>query len=323
MKKPKITVVIPAYNSEKYIGRCLDSVLGQSFKDFEVLVIDDGSKDGTWSVVKEYAERDTRVRCEKQSNMGVAKTRNKAIGMAKGECLAFIDNDDYVDVDYLEKLMIGDNMDIVLSGYRRPTREGKIVKKVVLKDTEWCEFVVPTPWAKLFRKEFLIKNKIEFLDNNIGEDVYFNLLAVLSTGRIKILDYVGYNWFLNNESVSNTKQKDFENLDVFRLLNCCYDELKKRGLLNKNYEVLELFFYRYIVWFLLFTSKDQRKETIEKKYDELFEWLEKRFPNYENNKLLKGGLPGEVKSTRSIYKMFMRLNKMGLGKILLWWYAKI
>ena len=324
MKRPVVTVIIPAYNAEKYIGRCLDSVLKQSFKDFEILVIDDGSTDKTGDIVKRYAENDRRINYVRQKNEGVARTRNKAMKLAKGDYVAFIDNDDYIDDDYIEALLPREGEDVVMSGYKRPDENGKIIKEVCLKNVEWSKFVVPTPWAKICKKDYLLNNKIEFLDNNIGEDVYFDLLTVLSTDKIRIVDYVGYNWFFNNKSVSNTKQKNFNNLDVFKLLNSSYDELKRRGLLENNYEVMELFFFRYIVWFLLFSSKGRSKAEIEKKYDELFLWLGERFPDYEKNKLLKpGALPGEVKSTRLAYEIFVKFHKMKLGKLLAVVYAKI
>ena len=92
--------------------------------------------------------------------------------------------------------------DVVISGYRRITEENKIIKKVSLKDEEWSKFMILAPWAKIYKREYLIKNNIEFLDNNIGEDVFFNLQALQLTDKIKILDYIGYNWFYNTRSVS-------------------------------------------------------------------------------------------------------------------------
>ena len=319
-----VTVIIPAYNSEKYIGRCIKSVLGQSFQDFEILVIDDGSTDGTGEVVKEFARLDERVIYKKQKNIGVAKTRNKAVGRARGEFVAFMDNDDFVDSDYLEKLLPRKGEDVVISGFKRPDENGKIMTQMQLEDTEWSKFMNPTPWAKIYRRDFIVDNKLEFLDNNIGEDVYFNLVAMLTARKVRILDYVGYNWFYNRESISSTEHKNFEKVNIFRLLNCSYDELKKRNLIKKNYDLLEFFFYRFIVWFLLYSSKGQEGVKIGKIYDELFTWLGERFPGYKNNRLLKrGALPGEVKSTRVAYEVFLRFHKMGLGKMLVTLYAKV
>ena len=152
---------------------------------------------------------------------------------------------------------------------------------------------------------------------------FINLIAILSTEKIRITDYVGYNWFFNEKSVSNTKQKDFRNLDVTRLLNSCYDELGRRGLLEKNYQELELFFYRYIVWFLLFSCKGASKKMISEKYDELFGWLKERFPDYKKNRLLKGELSGEIKTTRNAYKVFNMLDAVKISKTAVWLYAKI
>ena len=322
MKKPIISVIIPAYNSEKYIGRCLDSVLTQTFRDFEVIVVNDGSKDDTGEIVKRYAEKDKRIRYIEQKNMGVAKTRNKAVTLAKGDYIAFIDNDDYIDEDYLERLY-SKECDIVLSGYRRPDVAGRIVKKIVLEREDWSKFLIPAPWAKIYRRAFILENKIEFLDNDIGEDVYFNLIAMLLAKKIKYLTYVGYNWFYNDSSVSNTKQKKFSDVNVLDFLNKSYDALGKRGLIEGNYEQLELFYYRYVVWFLLYAAKGASKKEIDMVYGELFGWLEKKFPDYAKNALLKGDLPGEEKKTRIVYKTFLKFHKAGLGKLLVWGYAKI
>ena len=323
MKKPKVTVIIPAYNSQEYIERCLDSVLAQTFQDFEILVINDGSIDDTGKIVKEYAKKDERIRYVEQENIGVARTRNKAVGLARGEFIAFMDNDDFIDKDYLEMLLPKRGGDVVISGFKRPNKDGKIIAQMRLENEEWSKFMNPTPWAKIYRRGFIVNNKLEFLDNGIGEDIYFNLVAMLTTKKIRILDYVGYNWFLNADSVSSTKHKKYDEVDVFKLLDSCYKELKKRDLLGSNYELIEFFFYRFIVWFLLYAAKGAKKEEINKMYDRLFRWLEERFPDYRRNKLLKGDLPGEVKSTRSIYKTFMKFHRIGLGKMLVWGYAKI
>ena len=324
MKNPLVTVIVPAYNAESFIGKCLDSVLAQGMKSFEVLVIDDGSVDGTGKVVKEYVDKDERIKYIKQKNMGVARTRNKAIKLAKGDYIAFIDNDDFIDKDYLEKLLPKEDEEVVISGFKRPDKDGKIVKEMRLNDTEWSKFMNPTPWAKIYRKDFIVDNKLEFLDNNIGEDIYLNLIAMLLVKKARIIDYVGYNWFYNQESVSSTAHKDFKKIDIFKLLNSCYDELKRRKLLQENFEIVELFFYRFIVWFLLYATKGQKKDDIDKMHDELFSWLTERFPDFVKNRYLKRGqLEGEEKKTRAAYEVFLKFYKIRLSKNLVWLYAKL
>lgn len=325
MKNPKVTVIIPAYNAEKYIEKCLDSVLVQSYQDFEILVINDGSSDGTGKILESYAKKyPEKIRYIEQKNMGVAKTRNKAVKMAKGEFIAFIDNDDFIDRDYLEKLLPRNGEDVVMSGYKRPDKKGKIVKLVRLeKNAVWSKFVVPAPWAKIYRRRFILENGLEFLDNNIGEDVYFNLIAMVLAKRVKVLNYVGYNWFYNDFSVSNGLQRKFKNVDVFKLLNNSYDQLKKRNLVEGNYEVLEFFFYRYIIWFLLYSVKRQERTDIDKIYDELFDWLSERFPNYKKNGMMRGKLSGETRATRVACEMFNLFDKINLGKSLVNIWSKV
>ena len=120
--KNKITIIVPVYNSENYIRRCVDSVLRQSFEDFELLLINDGSTDGSLKILREYEKSDKRIRVINQENMGVAKTRNKGIKLASGKYIMFIDNDDYIENDYINKYYnsIKDtDYDIVIGGYKR------------------------------------------------------------------------------------------------------------------------------------------------------------------------------------------------------------
>ena len=180
------------------------------------------------------------------------------------------------------------------------------------------------PWAKIFKREYLIENDIKFLPVNIGEDVYFNIQAMLLSKKIKIINYIGYNWFFNTGSVSNTNQKNISNLQVFDLLNSCYNVTKKKNILDKNYEYLEMYFIRYIVWFLLFSTKKVEYKVIKEKYNEIFNWLKERFPNYKKNKLLGITKPrGEIASVRLSVYIFMLLHKLHLGKLFLLIYSKI
>lgn len=325
---PKVTVIIPVYNSEKYIGRCLDSVLNQTYKDFEILIVNDGSKDNSQKIIDSYNEKYShKIISIEQENKGVAITRNESIKKANGKYIMFIDNDDYLDSDYIEtfvKNIEADDYDIVLGGYRRPTETGKIIKKLQLKNEEWSKFMITAPWAKIYKKQYLIKNNITFLSTNLGEDVYFNLKAMLMSNKIKIIDYIGYNWFYNTKSVSNTIQKNITQLQVYELLNSIYDELNSCNLLENNKEIIEAYFIRYVVWLLSFSTKKLEYNVISKEYDKIFEWLKERFPNYKKNKLISYSKPrGELFSIRFFTRTFMIANNLHLGKIFNYLYSKI
>lgn len=325
----KITIVVPVYNSEKYIGRCLDSILKQTVNNFKVLVINDGSVDKSQEIINKYKEKYPNIiETIIQENIGVARTRNKAIKIAKTEYIMFIDNDDYIDKDYVEVLYNNiekNKMDVILSGYRRPDENQNIITEVSLSNTNWSKFMVMAPWSKIFRTEYLLKNNIEFLDNNIGEDIFFNLIAFFETSKIKIIDYVGYNWFYNTKSVSNTSQKDITQIDVYKLLNSCYDELKERKILEKNYELIEAYFIRYIDWFIMYSTVGAPYKIISQEYNKLFIWLKERFPNYKRNKVIGFNFKkpyGEKFNDRKVYFVFGLAKRIGLGRIFVYIYSR-
>ena len=119
MSNPTVSVIIPVYNAQEGIKQCLDSLLNQSFTDFEIILLNDGSTDNSLEVIKKYAADNDFIRVIDKENEGVAKTRNKGIQLANGKYIVFIDNDDFVDSDYLERFyneIDQEQLDIVLGG---------------------------------------------------------------------------------------------------------------------------------------------------------------------------------------------------------------
>ena len=138
MDNPLISVIIPVYNSEKYLERALDSVLNQTYKDLEIIVVDDGSTDGSGKIIAKYQKKDPRIISIRQKNSGQAAARNAGIRLAKGEFLAFLDGDDAYDKDFILKLLNGfddDDIDIAVSGMlycrvKEKTKKPVYVKKI-------------------------------------------------------------------------------------------------------------------------------------------------------------------------------------------------
>ena len=128
MNRARISVIIPAYNSEKYIGKSIESVQTQLFQNWELIVVDDGSKDNTFNVAESYANRDNRIRVIHQENAGPGIARNTGIAAANGDYIVFIDSDDYVEKDYFQLLSEHDE-DVVFINVRDVDEEGRILRK--------------------------------------------------------------------------------------------------------------------------------------------------------------------------------------------------
>ncbi len=179
---PLISVIVPVYNAEKTLRQCVDSVLMQEYKDFELILVDDGSKDDSLVICDEYAKQDTRVRVFHKENGGVSSARNLGLDNAKGEWITFIDSDDYITDGYLDGVT-GCDEDILINSYLKFDNHGtveeltsdELERKCNLKefiDRYVTNTLLRGPVFKFYRKE-KIKDLRFLLDMKIGEDAWF------------------------------------------------------------------------------------------------------------------------------------------------------
>jgi len=194
---PKISCIVPVYNVEKYLHCCIDSILSQTFTDFELILVDDGSPDNSPAICDEYARKDNRIKVIHQKNAGVSVARNSGMDIMQGDYYCFIDSDDWITTDYLEKLYNTakeENADLVVCGYNWQTKDGswKLMspdeikeKKVFTRESFFCAFpkmrvackafmALQSPWMRLYRQ--VSKSHPRF-DPSVkyGEDYLFNL----------------------------------------------------------------------------------------------------------------------------------------------------
>jgi len=218
----EVSIIVPVYNAQKTLNKCIDSILRQSFNDFELILINDGSIDNSGTICDRYAEIDHRIKVIHKKNQGVSHTRNIGLENASGKYIQFIDSDDWIEETILEKLisfMVG-NTDIVICGYNRVLMNENIykiekeiyAKKVIgIKIEEFLKNfyyyfeleIMNALWNKLFKRELIYKNNIKFNENlSLGEDLLFNIDYIGNCRKITNLDEALYNYVIFNDNKS-------------------------------------------------------------------------------------------------------------------------
>ncbi|KZX10261.1 glycosyltransferase family 2 protein [Methanobrevibacter filiformis] len=226
---PKVSVIMPIYNSEKYLEECLDSVINQTLKDIEIICVNDGSTDKSLKILEKYSNKDKRIIIINQKNQGAGESRNKGLLIAKGEYLSFLDSDDFFEADMLksayEKAKSADSEIVLfkLCTYDDKTKESidnnwwifnsnNIVKKEPFSkyDVEEHFFQLTNPAAhnKLFKHDFIINNRIKFLNLKSSNDVTFTLIAMFKAKKISTINKSFVNYRINtNNSITSERGK--------------------------------------------------------------------------------------------------------------------
>ena len=209
-----ISVIVPVYNVEKYIRACLDSIINQTYRDLEIILVDDGSTDNSGAICDEYAKKDSRIKVIHKENGGQSVARNIGLQKAKGEFIGFVDSDDSIELDMFESLFSAiQNVDIAICGYNlvagdKRIESGLLGQNKTLNQAElWKEIfgnLNNAVWNKLFRRELLsgICFDAKFAH---GEDLIFNILYLKSAKTGKYINRYLYNYYKRGDSITTGK----------------------------------------------------------------------------------------------------------------------
>ncbi|MBQ2946738.1 MAG: glycosyltransferase family 2 protein [Bacilli bacterium] len=290
--QPKVSIIVPVYNVEKYILRCMDSLVNQTLEDIEIIIINDGTKDNSVKLIeKNY--NDSRIKIINKKNAGQAAARNDGLKESNGEYIFYVDSDDYIELETLENmynLAIKNNSDLVICDYFKLYDNNKKVYQSTIpfyssNNEKIPVLSMPGPVCKLFKKEILISNEINFLESHIFED---NAIIPYACSLCKNIIYtqVAY-YYYYQRSGSSLNQKTYnKNLeDIFDALDYLYNKFKANNTLNKYFDELE---YIYIEHLLHAANLRfiQYKEAY-KNINIISNTLKEKFPNWRKNKYYK------------------------------------
>lgn len=237
----KVSIGMPVHNANKYLRDCLDSIQRQSFRDFEVIIVDDGSTDNSFEICQEYVTKDSRFKLIHQDNSGVSKARNTCLAYMSGKFITWIDSDDWVDEDYLELLVNtqeNTHADIVHMGFKS-YRDNNIYvadfktlygqynynmpKKVAISDIFLRKYGTITVWGDLTNSR--LYRGFRFSEDNTFEDAGNKFKLYLQANKIALSDQARYIYRIHNESLTQNIMRDTEELERIMLTVNNYEKL--------------------------------------------------------------------------------------------------
>ena len=310
-----ISIIVPIYNASKYLKKCLDSLVNQTKKELEFILINDGSTDDSESIIKSY--KDDRIRYFKRSNHGIGKTRNFGINKASGKYIMFLDSDDYLDYNACEllyKKALNENSDLVVFDFYRVEKELKSViirdfKSTCLKNNPSILLYINLGISnKLFKSELIKKNNIKFVENLKYEDAPFVVETLFNAKKISKLNEKLHYYVIHSNS--ETTIRDERIFDIIKIVDII------RGYF-KDYvwskEVIDTLIIKVLVNYNIQQRNIEDKDARHKFIDETFSYLNKNIPNYKSNIYFK---------ERSMLKSFIEKSKV-LSKLYCDLYRRI
>lgn len=308
----KVSVIIAAYNIENYIERCLISVVNQTFKETEIIVVNDGSKDNTLNIIKNIAKIDNRIVIINQKNKGLIEARKSGLKNAKGEYLLFIDGDDWLEIDALEKLYRKasiSNADIILynSFYSYDNRkeeiktfnEDDIIKEDPLKSL-FLGKIKPAIWAKMIKREYIEYNKIQFPSNiSFAEDLATVSSWFMYNPKISFETGYLYNYYQRDSSISKTM--DQKVLEVDKAISFIRELLISKQIYLKYKLEFETMVYHH-----LFETKFISYSKFDCIHKELYHQYMHKQININNNKYIYGKFKKYPISQKIRIKLYLK-----------------
>ena len=280
----KVSVIIPVHNSSKYLKKCLDSVLKQTYKNIEVICIENGSKDNSLEILKQYKT----IKTYSLKESGISLARNYGIEKAKGDYLYFLDSDDYIKENLIEKLvkkLEKDKSDLCYAKYYSVYEDNKklektdmytfdtLDKKEIINNLHNINLGAP----KLYKKEIITNNDVTFPLNTKYEDVYFVLKYIYFSNKISMVNEYLYYYVIHDNSETTTMDKKV--FDIFKIVKLCEKIYSKKEIENTVVKLLTIYNIR---------QRYQKNSGLRNKFiDESFSHLNKNYQNWKKCKYLK------------------------------------
>ncbi|MBD5359291.1 MAG: glycosyltransferase family 2 protein [Bacteroides sp.] len=323
-----ISVIIPAYNVQDYIAECLDSILNQTYKDLEIIVVDDGSTDSTPQILEEYAKKYPQIRILTQQNSGQSSARNNGLREAEGEEIIFVDSDDWIasetTIEKFHHALSRSESDYVQGGLCF-IKGDKITKNYIpghsqpLSDDEILDAALSmnglytAPFAKIYRTEFLRSNSLYFIEGMVNEDTAHSIMIAAFAHKVSFISELTY---YSREREGSTSRADFKRMfrTMHEVMNRTRLELRNLGKYSDVQGVFEARYLRSMLYNLLQSA--QRLDYHQFKDD--WEYCMTQ-TDYKKNRKYAKSLPVPHKamyklsmSPKSFYLSFRLLNKLGI-----------
>lgn len=308
MNKCKLSIIVPVYGVEKYIDKCLNSLVKQSLKEIEIIVVNDGTKDNSQKIIDKYVKKyPDKIKSYIKENGGQGSARNYGLKKAAGEYIGYVDSDDFVEKDMYKKLYNKakeNNYDIVVCGNYNVSEDyqNKNIDAFINNyntDLENIFFGKMAVWNKIYKRDILIKNKLEFKEKVWYEDLAFTLKAIMNSNTFAFIDEPLYDYLIREGSTMNNSnvQRNLEILDAFNDILSYIQHNKKEEYFSKiEFLAIDHIYISAIVRVLKAEADDKvKRETINK----LLDYMNKKFPNYKNNKYINT----LSKNRKIIYKL--------------------
>lgn len=303
MDKTLVSVIVPVYNISDYILKCLKSIEKQSYSNLEIIVVDDGSTDKSGEICDEFAKGDRRAKVFHKKNGGLSEARNFGIKKAKGEIIALVDGDDFVEVDYIKTMyeaMVKDDADVVICGYngivpKEQTISGEEATEKLLVEQENLEIVA---WNKLYKKSLFLKNDIFYPVGEKHEDALTTYKILASAKKVSYVSKSLYHYVVRESSIMGQgdilgrlkmRERAAEEAVRYFVQNPKLKQAAEVAVLTSKYACMDAVI----------------RGEIEKKYYEVnAKWVRENSKNYKNNQLLTSKL-----------KLYNLINKVKLYKV--------
>lgn len=273
LEQPKVSIIVPVYNVEKFLDRCLNSLINQTLKEIEIICINDGSVDNSLQILEKFAKQDDRITILNQKNSGQSTARNRGIDKASGIYLGFVDSDDWVDLNYFEKLYTSAekyNCDMAVSGIIRLHKWNKkfhlkFEEEKVTDNTDEKFEICDVPelsyvWNKIYKRESFMSKNLRFEEGIFFEDVIMTPKILYSLGKlITVPDTYYYYWRNPNSTV--TKRTDKVNNDSIYAHNKAMEFIKEHNIDISSHEPITKRYKFFGITILKIRQKGNKKVT--------------------------------------------------------------